>query len=95
MGEGIFLLFLTLAAPDYHVLHSEPRKHHSAMLQLGWLPSPARGRRLEQRGTGVSAGGSVGVCARLHSALPAAAHSLQPTERGGEVACCLQMCLFF
>lgn len=67
------------------------------LLCCSWAGCPAqRGEGgLEQRGTGVSAGGSVGVCARLHSALPAAAHSLQPTEWGGEVACCLQMCLFF
>lgn len=51
-GEGIFLLFLTPTAPDYHVLHSEPRKHHSAMLQLGCLPSPARGRRRGAAGQG-------------------------------------------
>lgn len=54
MGEGIFLLFLTPAAPDYHILHSEPKKHHSAMLQLGRLPSPARERTGgTQRGAGV------------------------------------------
>jgi len=53
MGEGIFLLFLTPAAPDYHILCSEPKKHHSAMLQLGRLPSPARGRTGgTQRGAG-------------------------------------------
>lgn len=53
VGEGIFLLFLTPAAPDYHILCSEPRKHHSAMLQLGRLPSTAQGRMGE--GSGVQA----------------------------------------
>lgn len=61
MGEGIFLLFLTLAAPDYHVLRSEPRKHHSAMLQLGWLPSAARGRRRGAAGRGCE---RTSVCTR-------------------------------
>lgn len=80
MGEGIFLLFLTPAAPDYHVLHSEPKKHHFAMLQLGWLPSPARGRMGgTQQGSGACTGGCKRVSslhthrAQLHSALPAPA----------------------
>lgn len=96
-GEGIFLLFLTPAAPDYHVLRSEPRKHHSAMLQLGWLPSPEKGRRRRTEGCGCEHTGvsTRGPRARLHSALPAVVCSLQPAERGGKVACCLQTCLFF
>lgn len=58
MGEGIFLLFLTPTAPDYHILRSEPKKHHSAMLQLGRLPSPARGRTGgTQRGAGACSHG--------------------------------------
>lgn len=61
MGEGIFLLFLTPAAPDYHVLQSEPKKHHSAMLQLGWLPKPARGRRRGAAGRGCE---RTSVCTR-------------------------------
>lgn len=81
VGEGAFLLFLTLAAPDYHILCSKPKKHHSAMLQLGRLPSPAKGRTGEtQQGAGACRHGGKRVewCTRgghraqLHSALPAA-----------------------
>lgn len=74
MGEGIFLLFLTPAAPDYRILRGEPRKHHSAMLQLGRLPSPARGRTGgRQRGVGACTRGCerasvhVRVCVCTHS----------------------------
>lgn len=70
IGEWIFLLFLTLTAPDYHILHSEPKKHHSAMLQLGRLPSTARGRTGgTQRGAGVFSHGykRARVCKCVHT----------------------------
>lgn len=79
MGEGIFLLFLTPAAPDYHVLRSEPRKHHSAMLQLGWLPSPARGRRRGAAGRGCE---RTSVCTRG----PRGTASFSPSRRGMQPA---------
>ena len=88
MGEGIFLLFLTPAAPDYHILRSEPKKHHSAMLQLGRLPSPAKGRTGgTQRGAGACTGGCkrASVCThgpRLHSALSVAAWQRASRQMG-------------
>lgn len=90
MGEGIFLLFLTPAAPDYHILHSKPKKHHSAMLQLGRLPSPAgkgreecsRARMCACTGASVRACAHAGHGAQLHSALPAAARERASRRMG-------------
>lgn len=87
MGEGIFLLFLTPAAPDYRILRGEPRKHHSAMLQLGRLPSPARGRTGgRQWGVGACTRGceraSVRVCVCV-CAPTASRHGFCPASPAG------------
>lgn len=94
-GEGDIFIVSDTDCPRLSCFTQRAKEASLCYAAAGLAAQPSEGKEERSSRARVRACAHVGDGARLRSALAAAAHSLQPTERGGKVACCLQTCLFF